>query len=48
MGRAVMSLVATSTYDSHGIEVPATIGAGCALLVIVCLWVHSRVTRVVV
>ena len=48
MGRAVMSLVATSTYDSHGIEVPATIGAGCALLVIVCLWVHSRVTRVAV
>lgn len=48
MGRAVMSLVATATYDSHGIEVPATIGAGCALLVIVCLWVHSRVTRVAV
>jgi len=48
MGRAVMSFVATATYDAHGIEVPATIGAGCALLVIVCLRVHSVVTRVAV
>lgn len=48
MGRAVMSFVATVTYDAHGIEVPATIGAGCALLVIVCLRVHSVVTRVAV
>ncbi len=44
MGRAVMSLVATTTYDAHGIEVPATIGAVCALLVIASLRVHS--TRV--
>lgn len=48
MGRAVMSFVATATYDAHGIEVPATIGAGCALLVILCLRVHSVVTRVAV
>ena len=48
MGRAVMSFVATATYDAHGIEVPATVGAGCALLVIVCLRVHSVVTRVAV
>jgi predicted MFS family arabinose efflux permease len=45
MGRAVMSLVATAAYDAHGIEVPAAIGAGCALLVIACLRMHSVVGR---
>ena len=34
LGRAVMSLVATATYEVHGIGAPALLGSGCALCVI--------------
>jgi uncharacterized membrane-anchored protein len=42
MGRAVMSLVATATYDRHGIDVPAVIGSACALCVIASLVAFER------
>ena len=45
LGRATMSLVATSAYDAHGIRVPATIGALCAAATITTLWWHARVSR---
>ncbi|MEY3679690.1 MAG: hypothetical protein RL547_302 [Actinomycetota bacterium] len=42
MGRAVMSLVATATYDRHGIDIPAVIGSACALCVIASLVAFER------
>ncbi|MEY3034431.1 MAG: hypothetical protein RLZ86_1053, partial [Actinomycetota bacterium] len=42
LGRAVMSLVATATYDQYGIGVPALVGSGCALGVIGSLAAYRR------
>jgi predicted MFS family arabinose efflux permease len=42
LGRAVMSLVATATFDRFGIGVPAVIGSVCALLVIASLVAYGR------
>ncbi len=42
LGRAVMSLAATATYDVHGIGVPALIGSACAVSVIVSLAAYRR------
>ena len=42
LGRAVMSLAATATYDVHGIGVPALLGSGCAVCVIVSLAAYRR------
>jgi DHA1 family inner membrane transport protein len=42
LGRAVMSLVATATFDAYGIGVPAIIGSACALLMIACLVVYGK------
>ena len=42
LGRAVMSLAATATYDVHGIGVPALIGSACAVSVIASLAAYRR------
>lgn len=42
LGRAVMSLAATATYDVHGIGVPALIGSACAISVIASLAAYRR------
>jgi predicted MFS family arabinose efflux permease len=42
LGRAVMSLVATATFDAYGIGVPAIIGSACALVMIACLTAYGR------
>lgn len=45
LGRAVMSVVATSTYERSGIGVPAIIGSVCACGVIVCIGTYARLTQ---
>ena len=42
LGRAVMSVVATATFDRFGIGVPAVIGSACAVLVIASLVAYQR------
>ena len=42
LGRAVISLAATATYDVHGIGVPALIGSACAISVIASLAAYRR------
>lgn len=42
LGRAVMSLAATATYDVHGIGIPALIGSACAISVIASLAAYRR------
>ena len=46
LGRASMSVIATATYDSFGINVPAFIGACSALCTILCMMAYSRTTKV--
>jgi predicted MFS family arabinose efflux permease len=45
LGRASMSVIATATYDSFGINVPAFIGACSALCTILCMMAYSRTTK---
>lgn len=45
LGRASMSVVATSTYDRFGIEIPALVGASMALGMILCLVIFNRDSR---
>jgi hypothetical protein len=45
LGRATMSVIATSAYDRSGIEWPAIIGSISAVGMIACLAVFSRGSR---
>jgi len=36
LGRAVMAPIATSAFTSHGMWLPAALGAGCAVLTLAC------------
>ena len=45
LGRAVMAPIATSAFTSHGMWLPAALGAGCAVLTLAC-HLRYRATRV--
>ena len=45
LGRAVMAPIATSTFTSHGMWLPAALGAACAMITLGC-HLRYRATRV--
>jgi predicted MFS family arabinose efflux permease len=42
LGRALMSVVATASYDAFGFGIPAVIGAICAAGVAICVVIYTR------